>query len=144
MLPVGHDTQTLEAFHLDADIFLSVFVAGGAEIRHAHGLVVELLLLDDGGLNGHAVVVPAGDVGGIVTAHGVGAGDEVLDAFIEGVAHVDVAVGEGRAVVEVEAGVPLVLFEHLAVDVLLLPGFEHLGLTLGQAGAHGKLGFRKV
>ena len=96
-------------------------VAGGAEIRHAHGLVVELVLLDDGGLNGHAVVVPAGDIGGVVAPHGIAAGDEVLQGLVQGVAHVQGAVGEGRAVVEGEQGLALVLLQQLVVKVQLLP-----------------------
>ena len=35
-----------------------------AEKKAANSLAVELVLLDDGGFNGHAVVVPAGDIGG--------------------------------------------------------------------------------
>ena len=63
VVPVGHHAHALEALPLHVDIVVGELVAGGAEIRHAHGLVVELVLLDDGGLNGHAVVVPAGDIG---------------------------------------------------------------------------------
>ena len=144
MLPIGHDAEALEALALDADVFFGVFMAGGAEIRHAHGLVVELLLLDDGRLDGHTMVIPAGDIGRPVAAHGVGAHDEILEGLVEGVAHVDVAVGEGRAVVQGETGLALVLLEHLMIDVLLLPAAEHFRLTLGQTGPHGKIGFREV
>ena len=59
-------------------------------------------------------------------------------------AHVDVAVGEGRAVVQGEAGLSLVLLQHFLVKMLLLPALEHFGLALGQAGAHRKIGFRQV
>ena len=138
VLPVAHHAHTLEALALDVDIVVGKLVAGGAEVRHAHGLVVQLVLLDDGGLDGHAVVVPAGDIGGVVAPHGVHTGDEVLQGLVKGVAHVQRAVGERRAVVEVEQGLALVLLQQLVVEVELLPVLEHVRLALGQARPHGK------
>ena len=92
VLPVADDAQALEALHLHVNVVLGKVVAGGAELRHRHLLVVELVLLDDGRLDGHTVVVPAGDIGGIVPPHGGGAGDEVLDGLVQGMAHMQVAV----------------------------------------------------
>ena len=144
VLPVAHDAHALEAGHLAVDVFLRIVMARAAEVGDAHGLVVELLLLDDGTLDGHAVVVPAGDVGRVVAAHGVGADDEVLERLVERVAHMDVAVGERRAVVQAEARLAVVLFEHFVVQVHVVPALEHLGLPLGKAGAHGKVCFRQI
>ena len=48
------------------------------------------------------------------------------------------AVGEGRAVVQVEQGLALVLFQQLVVKIQLLPVLEHLRLPLGQTCPHGK------
>ena len=144
VLPVPHNADALEGLHLDAHVVLGELVAGGAELGDAHGLAVELVLLDDGGLNGHPVVVPAGDIGGVVAPHGVGPGDDVLDGLVHGSAHVDAAVGEGRAVVEVEERLALVLFEKLMVDVLGLPAPQHLRLPLGQARPHGKFGLGEI
>ena len=68
-------------------------------------LWLELVLLDDGRLDGHTVVVPAGDIEVCSTPHSGSAGDEVLDGLVRGRwPHVRVSIGEGgRAVVE-EAG----------------------------------------
>ena len=123
---------------------LGVVAAGAAEFRDAHVLVVEALLLDDRALDGHAVVVPAGDVGHVVAAHHVAAVDEVLERLVQRVAHVDIAVGEGRAVVQIEAGLALALFQRFVIDIVLFPFFQHIGLALRQARAHGKVGFRKI
>ena len=144
VLPVAHDAHALEAGHLAVDIFLRIVMARAAEVGDAHGLVIEFLLLDDGALDGHAVVVPAGDVGRVVAAHGVGADDEVLERLVERVAHVDVAVGERRAVVQAEARLAVVLLEHFVVQVHVVPALEHRGLPLGKAGAHREVCFRQI
>ena len=144
VLPVGHHAQALEALHLDADILLGIGVAGGTEVGHAHGLAVELLLLDDGALDGHTVVIPAGDIRGVPATHGVGPDDEVLQGLVQGVAHVEAAVGERRAVVKGEAGLALVLLQQLVVEVHVLPALEHLRLPLGQTRPHGEVGLGQI
>ena len=138
VVPITHHAHALEALTLDIDIVVGKLMAGGAELRHAHGLAIELVLLDDGALDGHTVVVPAGDIGGVVAPHGVAAGNEVLDGLVQGVTHVQGAVRERRAVVQGEAGLALVLLQQLMIQVQLLPVLEHLRLPLGQARPHGK------
>ena len=144
VVPLAQAAQALELLALHVHIVLGEGVAGVAELGGGHLLVVELLLLDDGALDGHAVVVPAGVVDGVVAAHGLVAGDEVLQALVEGGAHVYHAVGERGAVVQVEYGLALVPLQHLVVEVHVVPLFEHIGLALGQRGAHGKVCFRQV
>ena len=144
VFPVGHHAQALKALHLDADILFGIGVAGGAEVRHAHGLAVELLLLDDGALDGHTVVIPAGDIGCVPATHGVGPDDDVLQGLVQGVAHVEAAVGERRAVVKGEAGLTLVLLQQLVVEVHVLPALEHLRLPLGQTRPHGEVGLGQI
>ena len=80
----------------------------------------------------------------MVLFRGVGADDEVLDGLVQGMAHVDVAVGEGRAVVEGEAGMAFVLLQQLVIKIQFLPLFQHVRLPLGQAGTHGEIGFRQI
>ena len=142
MLPVAEDAEAAEAAHLTVDEVLCKGLTGIAELRDRHGLVVELVLLDDGGFNGHAVVVPAGNIGRVIAAHRMGADDEVLERLIERVAHVDIAVGERRAVVQDERRLALVLFEHQAVDVDLVPVLQHARLALRQARAHREVRLR--
>jgi hypothetical protein len=54
------------------------------------------------------------------------------------------AVGERRAVVEVEQRLAGVLFQKLVVDVLFLPVLEHLGLALGSPARMGKSVFGRL
>ena len=142
MLPVAHHAQALEALALLVDEILGELLAGVAEFGHGHVLVQLLLGGLDGPLNGQAVVVPAGNIGGIAAHHGMGADDKVLQGLIQGVTHVDVAVAEGRAVVEHKGGEILVLFQHGLIEVLLLPAAEHTRLPGGQTRLHGEIGFR--
>ncbi len=78
------------------------------------------------------MAVPAGDVGGVEAGHGLGFDDEVLDAFVEGVAEVDGSVGVGRAVVEDIFGGSGAGGADLGIQVLLLPRLKALGLVLRQ------------
>ena len=103
--------------------------------------MVQLVLLDDGR---HAVVIPAGDVGSIVPAHGRRAVDEVLDALVERVAHVQRAVGERRAVVQREQGLAAVLLEKLVVKVEFFPVLEHIWLAHRKTASHRETGLRHV
>ena len=144
ILPIADNTKALETLALNVNILVGVCFAGAAEIRNAHLLVVELLLFDNSAFNGHAMVIPAGDIGGVVAAHGVGTHDKVLDRLIQCVTHVDITVGEGRAVVEREAGLTLVLLEHFVIYIQLFPVLEHVRLALGKPGTHGKIGFRQI
>ena len=144
MLPVGDNAEALEAFHLDIDIVLRKIVARGAELRDGHGLMVQLVLLDDGRFNRHAVVIPAGDIGGVVPAHSRRAVEEVLDALVERVAHVKRAVGERRAVMQREQGLAAVLLEKLVVKVEFFPVLEHIGFAHRKAASHREAGLRHV
>ena len=70
------------------------------------------------------------------------ADDEVLQRLIQGVAHVDIAVGEGRAVVQDEAGKVLIFLQHFVVQVQVLPVLQHSRLPCRQTGLHGEVGLR--
>jgi len=142
MLPVPHNAQALEAAHLLLDEILCKVCTGLPELGHGH-ILIELLLGGlDGPLDGQTVVVPAGDIGGVVAHHGMAADDEVLQRLIQGVAHVDIAVGEGRAVVQDEAGKVLIFLQHFVVQVQVLPVLQHSRLPCRQTGLHGEVGLR--
>ena len=144
VLPVTNHTKALEAVHLPVDILLGIIMAGAAEVRGGHFLVVQLLLLDDGRFNGHAVVIPAGDIRDIAAAHHIAAVDEILEGFVQRMAHVNVAVGKRRSVVQGEQGLALILLQLLVIKIQLFPVLQHLGLALRKTGPHGKIGLREV
>ncbi len=89
-------------------------------------------LLVDLDLDGQAVAVPAGDVGGVEAGHGLGLDDEVLDALVERVAEVDGTVGVGRAVVQDVLGRAGAGAADLVVEVAVLPAARRSGSFGGR------------
>jgi hypothetical protein len=57
---------------------------------------------------------------------------------------VDVAVGKGRAVMENEGSLILVLLQHCVVEIDLFPILQGIGLALRQICSHGKFCGRKI
>ncbi len=98
--PAAEDAHADELGALEVEVFLGVLAAGPADGDGVHLELFAAQLLVDFDLDGEAVAVPAGDVGGVEAGHGAGLDDEVLEGLVEGVAEVDGAVGVGRAVVE--------------------------------------------
>jgi len=56
----------------------------------------------------------------------------------------DVAVGEGGAVVQDEARLARVARDHFVVYIAVIPAFQHIRLALGKGCPHRKVGLRKV
>ena len=142
VVPAAEDADALELGALEVDVLLCVLAAGAADRDGVHLELFAAELLIDFDLDGEAVAVPAGDVGGVEAGHGFGLDDEVFDAFVQGVAEVNGSVGVGRAVVEDVFRGSGAGGADLVVQVLLLPRGEALGLVVRQVGLHreGRLG----
>ena len=142
--PAAEDAHADELGALEVEVLLGVLAAGAADLDGVHLELLAAELLVDFDLDGEAVAVPAGDVGGVEAGHGAGFDDEVLEGLVEGVAEVDGAVGVGRAVVEDVAGAAGAGAADLAVEVCLLPGSEAQRLVDGEVGLHGEGGLGEV
>ena len=94
-------------------------------------------------LNWQAMAVPAGDVVRVAAQHLVGAVDDVLQDLVQAGADVQVAIGIGRPIVQDELLAPLAGVPLAVEQVHGLPALQDQRLPLGQAGAHGKFGFRQ-
>ena len=81
--------------------------------------------------------IVARHIGGLETSHVLVAQNDVLDDLVQRGAHVDVAIGIRRAIVQDPAGFALVVFDHLLVDVVLLPVFQHFRLFFRQTISNG-------
>ena len=138
VIEVALDAQALELLVHHIDVLGGKLAADLAQLQLGDsGLLVaqgaQRLQLD-----GQAVGVIAGHIGGAVARHVLVADDDILDDLVQRGAHVDVAVGVRRAVVQNKAGFALVIFDHLLIDMVFLPVFQHLRFFFRQAGTHGK------
>ncbi len=138
MIPVAQHPEALEVGPLSLQLAPGIVAAGLPE-RRSIQLVPDLaLLLLHLQLDGQAVAVPAGHVGRIKPRQGATLDDDVLQDLVDRGAQMNRAVGVGRAVMQDEDGSARRGPANLAVDVVFLPGLEHLRLALGQIGPHGK------
>jgi hypothetical protein len=76
-----------------------------------------------------AVAIPARNVGCVETGERLRADDDVLEDLVDRLAEVDVAVGEGRAIVQDEAWTALAGLADLFVELLALPGGDPQGFA---------------
>ncbi len=89
------------------------------------------------------MAIPTGHIGRILAEQALRPHDDVLQNLVERMAHMQVAIGVRRAVVQDETLAPLARFAQRAVQILVLPAFQHCGLFLGEPCAHRKIGLRQ-
>ena len=135
VVPFAHDAHADEVGALAVDLLFGEGAALGAEV--GVGVAGDFVLLHLA-LHGQAVAVPAGQVGRVVSGEVFGADDEVLEAFVDGVSDVDVAVGVGRPVVEDEAGAAGCGLSEAVVEVVFFPEREGERFPPREVPAHRK------
>ena len=94
--------------------------------------------------DGQTMAVPSRNIGRIVSIKGARFDDDVLENFVHAVTHVQVAVGIGRTIMKNKLRSSCAGLTNFPVQVHVLPLLQALGLTLGEAGFHGKRRFRQV
>ena len=141
-LPAAEAANALELFGLQVDVLLGVGAAGFENRGNWHFKLLAAQFLVHLDLDGQAVAVVAGDVGGVEAGHGLGLDHEVLEALVEGVAQVDGPVGVGRAVVKQVDGPSAAGFAQHFIEAERGPAGEPKRLILRQIGFHreGSLG----
>src|SRR5215469_4840908 len=144
IVPATKHADTLELAALEVDVLLGVVPAGFTDGQGVHLELFAAELFVDLDLDGEAVAVPAGNVGGVEASHGLGLDDEVLDALIEGVAEVDGTVGVRGTVVKDVLGGTGPGGANLGVEVLFLPDGEPQGLVDREVGLHGEGGLGQI
>jgi hypothetical protein len=141
VLPVAQHAQALEIEHLLRDLFGGV----GAALRlHLVAAQAAAVLLLDRVLDRQAVAVPAGDVLGVEAGQLPRLDDHVLEHLVDGVTHVDGAVGIRGAVVQHEERRTVAGVTQALVEAFLVPGLDPARLPLGQVAPHRERGVRKV
>jgi len=139
--PVAQHAQALEVDHLLRDLLGGVGAALGLHVVTAQ---VAAVLLLDGVFDRQAVAVPAGDVQRVETGELARLGDHVLQDLVHRVAHVDRAVGVGRAVVQDELRRTAARFAQALVAAFVLPLLDPARLALGQVAPHRERGVGQV
>ena len=133
-----------KGIHLDAYELHSELVAGTAEVGDRHLLAVKLVLLDDSALDRHTVVIPTGNVGRIVTLHRLILYDKVLKNLVKRGTHVNITVGEGRAIVKNKGLLAFVSLKHCVIKILCVHSLKHIRLTCRKVCPHRKLGLGQI
>ena len=144
VIPAAKDADALELTPLEVDVLLRILAAGASdgEGGHLEFLAAELLVHFD--FNRETVAVPARNIRGVEARHRFGLDDEVLDAFIQGVAEMDGSIGVRRPIVEDIFRCPGAGNADLGIQMLLLPRRKAFGLIVRQISLHGKGGLRQV
>ncbi len=143
-LPVAPDPEAAELLALDADEVAGGLGGARPQLHGVDLMAVEVKAADGGDLGRQAVVVPAGHERAVEAPHGLVLDDHVLQDLVERLAEVDVAVREGRAVVQDVLGAALSVVLNGPIEVDLLPEPLEAGLHLAEVGPHGEIGFREV
>jgi outer membrane protein len=135
--PVAQHAQALEVGHLQRDLLGGVGAALGLHLVAAE---VAAVLLLDRVLDRQAVAVPAGHVLRVEAGQLPRLDDHVLEHLVDGVAHVDLAVGVGRAVVQHEQRRALARIAQALVETaFVFPlGLTQPGSRLGRSPRIGK------
>ncbi len=138
--PVAEDSEALELGALDVDIFARVRLRLPAHFERgkARGFLHHAIF------DREAVAIPPRNERRAEPGHGARFHDDVLEDFVEGGAHVDIAVRKGRSVVQHEEGRIAARGLDLPVEVFALPAFQQLGLPLHEVRLHGERGAREV
>ena len=95
-------------------------------------------------LDRQSVAVPTRHVRRVEAHHRLRLDDDVLEDFVQRVAHVNVAVRVRRAVVQNRLRPPFRLLANELVEIDEAPLLEPLRLVDGQVGLHREGGLRKV
>ena len=148
IVPLTLDAEIAELCLLYVHPFAGIGAASGAEVSRRDiilGLALGAELLFHLPFDRQAVAVPSRQVRGIKTGHLVRAHDDVLDDLVHRRAEVNVAIRIGRAIMQDPRFGParLRIGAKFFVQLQLIPALDPVGLALGQAAPHRKLGGRQ-
>ena len=144
VIPIAQHAQAFEVLALDINPVQGEIVAFAAQSEDIQLLAVQAQLLNAGVLNGHAVGIPAGYIRCIKALGIFIFYNDILQNFVQSSTHVNLAVGIGRAIVQHKFGMTCMHCLLLIINIVFLPEFQKIGLTLGQTSAHRKLCFGQI
>jgi len=118
VLPIAEDAEALEAACAGCRCSCAQMPPTACAPLHGRRSCALLHHLE---LNGQPVAVPARNEGRMKARHGLRLHDQILEHLVQRRAHVDVAIREGRAVMQDELGRPLALGHDAAVELRRFP-----------------------
>ena len=139
IVPITKDAEAFERVALGIDPSASEGFAAAADFG---GLdVAGIVALHHLEFDGQPVAIPTRDIGRFEARHGFGFHHEVLENLVQASAHVDVAIGKGRAVMEDEArgAFGLTLGDNSGIETFRIPLFESSRLPDRQVSLHGEI-----
>ena len=97
-------------------------------------------------LDRQAVAIPTGNIGCLVPFHRPEAQDDILESLVDEMPDMDIAIGEGRAIVQhpLAFAVDGAVGEHLFIQPCFLPHRQAFRLICGELGLHGECGLGEV
>ena len=144
IFPVTHDPEPFELGALNVDPLHGFGLAKGADLGVAHRGGPGTEVLDHLVLDRQPVAVPARNIRAVESGHRERTNHHVLEHLVEQGAHVDLAVGVGRAIVQDLSRPAGTRLPDLLVKALLVPPGLNLRLADGQVRLHVEAGRRQV
>ena len=144
LVPVGKYPQPFELFFLNFDKFGGVFPAQLADLAFAEILFLLFQFLAHLMLDRQTVAIPSRNKGSVESLHALDLDDKILEHFVQCMAHMDVAVGIRRSVMENILGFTRRRLANPGVEVLSFPLFENLRLLMDEVRPHRKIRHRQV
>ena len=150
ILPIAKHAEALELLALNVDVFAGVGVAGlancgGVHIHRRDSCPARFAhFLGNLEFDGQAVAIPARHIRRAVTAQGLVFDDDVFENLVKRVADVDVAIGEGRAIVQDKFFGTVACDLDFLVEFFLLPLLDLLWFAGDKVGLHREVRPRQV
>ena len=142
VLPVGDDTQRLEALSLDIDELRRMGTAEFSELLRRHRLFLGLAkLLFNLLLDRQTMAVPARCHAYRFALKVVVLEDDIFEDLVERMSDMDVTVGIRRTVMQSEHLRTFTLGFHLFIDIGIKPYFVLLGLVCREVSTHREVCF---
>jgi len=141
---IAEDPQRLELRRLQLDIFGCIFLTMFAKVRFAHRPRRIPQLGHHLDFNRQTMTVPARNIRGLKPAHRPVFHHKILEHLINHMAHVNIAVGVWRTIMQHIQRFALPALKNLLINILLIPVFPLLGFTLDQIGLHRKTRLRQA
>ena len=144
VFPVAYNAQTLELLSLGVDMLQCKFLTLITEILVADLMSIQAKCSNCLTLNRKAMGIPARNIRSLKASHILITDNEVLQNLVQRMTQMQIAVCIGRAVMQNEQRLALILLHQCIIDVVLFPFGQKFRLALRKTSAHRKISLRKI